>query len=79
MLDGARDLTRLIDKLVKLGYLNRKLCEHNRRKMEITINQSGLDIIEVISRENAIIYDDFNLTDEEAQQLSDLLDKFRSS
>jgi|TARA_B110000261_G_C12920926_1_gene292436 DNA-binding MarR family transcriptional regulator len=79
MLDGGRDLTRLIDKLLKLGYLNRKLCEHNRRKMEITINQSGLDIIEVISRENAIIYGDFNLTDEEAQQISDLLDKFRSS
>jgi len=79
MLDGGRDLTRLIDKLVKLGHVNRELCEQNRRKMEITINQSGLDIIEVISKENAVIYGDFNITDEEAQQLSNLLDKFRAS
>jgi DNA-binding MarR family transcriptional regulator len=79
MLDGGRDLTRLVDKLVKLGYVSRQLCEHNRRKMEIVINQNGLDIIDKISAESSVVYDDLNLTEDEAEQLSNLLDKFRNS
>lgn len=78
MLDRGRDLTRLIDKLVKLGYVERQLCEHNRRKMEITIKEAGLKIIDKIAEENQVVYGDFNLTEAEAKQLSDLLDKFRA-
>lgn len=77
MLDKGRDLTRLVDKLVKLGYLTRKLCPHNRRKMEIMINQTGLDVIDSISKESSVIFDSINLTESEAEQLSELLDKFR--
>ena len=77
MLDKGRDLTRLVDKLVKLGYLSRKLCTHNRRKMEIMINQKGLDVIDNISKESSVIFDSFKLTESEAEQLSELLDKFR--
>ena len=77
MLDKGRDLTRLVDKLVKVGYLSRKLCTHNRRKMEIMINQAGLGVIDKISAESSVISKDFNLTENEAEQLSALLDKFR--
>lgn len=78
MIDKGRDLTRLVDKLVKLGYLERNLCEHNRRQMEITITQSGLDIVETIKNEVQEFYTGYNLTDEEALTLSNLLDKLRS-
>ena len=66
MLDKGRDLTRLVDKLVKLGYVERSLCESNRRKMEISITESG-----------SKIYAGYNLSDEEALTLSNLLDKVR--
>jgi DNA-binding MarR family transcriptional regulator len=79
MLDRGRDLTRLVDKLVKLGYVSRQLCEHNRRKMEIVITQAGLDIIDKISEESAVIFEDLNINETEAEQLSALLDKFRNS
>lgn len=79
MLDKGRDLTRLVDKLVKLGYVTRQLCEHNRRKMEIVINQNGLDIIDKISKESEVFYKEINLSEDEAEQLSILLDKFRAS
>lgn len=79
ILDKGRDITRLVDKLVKFNYLQRQLCEHNRRKMEITITKAGLKLIDQISSELNSFFENFNLTDEEAQQLSDLLDKVRTS
>ena len=78
MIDKGRDLTRLIDKLVKLGYLQRYLCEHNRRKMEITITKSGLAIVGTIQEELDHFFTGYNLTEEEAATLSNLLDKLRS-
>ena len=78
MLDKGRDLTRLVDKLVKLGYVERKLCKDNRRKMKITITQLGSDVINSIGKEINILYTSYNLNEEEATQLSNLLDKLRS-
>ncbi len=77
MLDKGRDLTRLVDKLVKLGYVKRSLCETNRRKMEITITETGSEIIDVVENETQKIHTGYNLSDEEALTLSNLLDKVR--
>lgn len=77
MLDKGRDLTRLVDKLVKLGYVERSLCESNRRKMEISITESGSKIIDLVEQETQKIYAGYNLSDEEALTLSNLLDKVR--
>ena len=78
MLDKGRDLTRLVDKLVKLGYVERSLCKDNRRKMKITITQLGSEIIETIGKEINSLYASYNLNEEEAIKLSELLDKLRS-
>lgn len=40
------DVTRLLDRLVKRGIVDRQICEGNRRKIEVTINQDGLDLLE---------------------------------
>lgn len=77
MLDKGRDLTRIVDKLVKLGYVKRSLCETNRRKMEITITEAGSEIIDIVENETQKIYTEYNLSDEEALILSNLLDKVR--
>ena len=77
MLDKGRDLTRLVDKLVKLGYVKRSLCETNRRKMEITITETGSKIIDIVEKETKKIHTGYNLSDEEALTLSNLLDKVR--
>ncbi len=78
MLDKGRDLTRLVDKLVKLGYVERSLCKDNRRKMKITITKLGSEIIETIGKEINSLYTSYNLSEEEAIKLSELLDKLRS-
>ena len=78
MIDKGRDLTRLVDKLVKQGYVERNLCKDNRRKMKITITPSGTEIIKTIGEEINNLYKNYNLNEEEAIKLSELLDKLRS-
>lgn len=78
MLDKKRDLTRLVDKLVKLGLLVRNTNSVNRRKVEIGITEEGMELVQridadLIQAEETLM----NLDEEEAGQLSDLLDKMR--
>lgn len=80
MLDKSPDLTRIIDKLEKAGFVNRETCRDNRRKVDITINEKGLKLLEEIDpliEEDQKMYD--VLSDEEAETLSGLLDKLRGA
>ncbi|WP_343672166.1 MarR family transcriptional regulator [Chitinophaga sp.] len=79
MLDKASDVTRLLDKLEKLEYVQRRLCPHNRRKMDINITAKGLKLLDEVDVPMDNFYNDIaeRLNAEEAAQLSDLLDKVR--
>lgn len=78
MLDKRRDLTRLVDKLVKLELLERRVCEQNRRKVEIFITEKGLQVVQNIDDELVQIEkSQYKITEEEAATLNLLLDKFR--
>lgn len=78
MLDKGRDLTRLVDKLVALGLVERKLSDANRRKMEISITPKGIEVVEKIQQDlDVLLLKTFKLKDDEAENLSDLLDKLR--
>ncbi len=78
MIDKNPDLTRLCDRLCTMGLIERFIDGENRRKMNIRINEKGLEILEKIDP----VMDDFhksiqNISDREAELLSDLLDKMR--
>ncbi|WP_236980735.1 MarR family winged helix-turn-helix transcriptional regulator [Membranihabitans maritimus] len=79
MLDKNPDVTRLGNRLVAKELITRGVNENNRREVELSITEKGLDLLKQIDPElsnyNQFLY---NLTDEEANQLSDLLDKLRS-
>ncbi|PWV46964.1 MarR family winged helix-turn-helix transcriptional regulator [Chitinophaga sp. S165] len=79
MLDKASDVTRLLDKLEKLEYVQRRLCPHNRRKMDISITPQGLKLLSDVDVLMDSFYEDLadRITEEEAASLSDLLDKIR--
>jgi DNA-binding MarR family transcriptional regulator len=78
MLDKKRDLTRLVDKLTRLGYLNRQVCENNRRMVDITITPKGKKIAEEIKGKLTEWLDkNIQLTDEESEALSNYLDNLR--
>lgn len=79
MLDKGNDVTRLIDKLVKKGLVKRHHCEANRRKIDINLTEKGIEFLkklsEPIKKQSTAIRK--NISEKEAVQLSDLLDKLR--
>ncbi|HYG40007.1 MAG TPA: MarR family transcriptional regulator [Cytophagales bacterium] len=78
MLDKNPDLTRLCDRLVSKGLIARDLNSTNRRQVSLHITEEGLKLlteIEPVMKEYSVILN--NLSDEEAQTLSNLLDKLR--
>lgn len=45
LLFETSDVSRLIDRLVKNGLVDRTFCPNNRRKLELSITPQGLDVI----------------------------------
>ncbi|TYB73478.1 MULTISPECIES: MarR family winged helix-turn-helix transcriptional regulator [Bizionia] len=76
MIERAPNATRLMDKLSAKQLIERVPCDHDRRVVYIHITKDGLALIKEIS---ADLNMDFleNLSENEAGQLSDLLDKLR--
>lgn len=80
MIAKTSNTTRLVDKLLLKELVNREVCEENRRKMEITITQKGLNLLseldpKIEAHENLFAQ---NLTAEEQIQLNLLLEKYRT-
>jgi DNA-binding MarR family transcriptional regulator len=76
MLERAPNATRLMDKLCAKELINRIPCPQDRRVVHIEIKKKGLALLKEI---DASFKDDLleKLSDKEAVQLSDLLDKIR--
>ncbi len=51
MISRSPDTTRLIDRLEKRGFLSRSRREDNRRVVEISISQAGLDLLSEMAAE----------------------------
>lgn len=80
MLDKMSNASRLVEKLKQKGLVERLTCEHDRRRVDISITAKGLDLVAKASQaiEGDMEKIESVLTKEEAQQLSDLLDKIRA-
>jgi DNA-binding MarR family transcriptional regulator len=73
------DLTRLLDKLVGREWLVREIDPQDRRVFLVTISQEGRQQVrEMDAKLSAQRDQKNNLSEEEAKQLNDLLDKLRS-
>jgi DNA-binding MarR family transcriptional regulator len=79
MLDKAPDITRLCDRLVKLGWVRREVAGDDRRKVEIRLTAKGLKDLGAMNAEIERSANQWKgrLTDAEAEKLSALLDKLR--
>jgi DNA-binding MarR family transcriptional regulator len=80
MMDKMSNASRLVDKLLLKGLAVRTECPNDRRAVDVTITQKGLDLLAELD----ILQDNWektltHLSEEEALQLSDLLDKIRAS
>jgi DNA-binding MarR family transcriptional regulator len=76
MLERSPNATRLMDKLCAKNYIERLPSEDDRRVVKIVITKEGLDLLESIPKHlNKDLLK--NLNNQEAEQLSHLLDKMR--
>lgn len=75
MIHKMSNTTRLVDKLLEKGLVERIICPDNRRKIELTITELGLDLLKeldkVISKTEETIV--ANLDQSEVNQLTELL------
>jgi len=80
MLDKMSDTSRIVDRLVKKELVQKVICKTDRRLVDVTITDTGLQLLDKLDSYNeqmdAMLG---NLTEEDAKMLNHLLDKIRSS
>lgn len=78
MIDKSSNATRLVEKLRQKNLVKRELCESNRRQVDISITEKGLNLMKSIDSEEVEWIDSLkNITKTEASELNRLLDKLR--
>ena len=76
MIERAPNATRLMDKLCDKELIERERCEHDRRVVYVKITNQGLELLSAIDKHDKLSFLE-KLSEEEANVLSDLLDKIR--
>ena len=80
MVEKSPNTTRLMDKLIEKGLIERVRCNEDRRVVYVEITKKGLQLlVEIDIKLDANSIMNLNLTDQESEILSDLLDKVRAS
>ncbi|MCE3227470.1 MAG: transcriptional regulator [Bacteroidetes bacterium] len=78
MLDRMSDASRIIDKLLAKGYVERKSCPNDRRQVHIIITEKGLELLKSLDFIDENMKDVFGaLPVKDVEKLNDLLDQLR--
>ncbi|SJN46469.1 hypothetical protein FM120_18060 [Sphingobacterium faecium PCAi_F2.5] len=80
MLTNTPDISRLIDRLVIKGLVDRCKSNEDKRAVNLLITDAGLNVLEELEQDmllNDILPN--HLSESECIQLNELLDKFRGS
>jgi DNA-binding MarR family transcriptional regulator len=79
MLDKMSDTSRIVDRLIKKGLVKKVVCEGDRRLVDVTISEGGLELLDRIDAHQDDMDSVFkNLDEDQAITLNNLLDKIRS-
>jgi DNA-binding MarR family transcriptional regulator len=79
MLDKMSDTSRIVDRLVKKELVQKVICKTDRRLVDVTITDLGMQLLDKLDSYNeqmdAMLG---NLSEEDAKMLNHLLDKIRN-
>lgn len=79
MLDKASDTSRIVDRLLAKDLVEKRTCSKDKRLVDVTIAEKGKDLLQRLDeKQEKMDAITGNLSEEEAEQLSFLLDKLRS-
>lgn len=80
MLDRTSNTSRLIDKLLNKGFVDKQLSRYDRRAVDIVISETGISILDkttpLITALETLLH---GFETEEIEKLNDMLDTIRSS
>lgn len=78
MLDKMSDTSRIVDRLVKKGIVEKKTSETDKRLVDVNISAKGLILLEKLDNKNEQLDNIIrNISEEEVEILNTLLDKIR--
>lgn len=79
MIDRAPNATRLTDKLIAKGLVERERCDEDRRVVYVRISEKGLELLSTIDKKNRSIMQgtEDRLAQKDAALLNQLLDAWR--
>ncbi|MTI29719.1 MarR family winged helix-turn-helix transcriptional regulator [Xanthovirga aplysinae] len=79
MVDKSPNATRLSDKLLEKELVERKRSEQDRRVVYLALSKKGEELLEAIDKSDNSRHMEVEdrITEEEAKQFSDILDKIR--
>jgi len=80
MLDKMSDTSRMVDRLIIKGLVVKTISKIDKRLVDVVISEEGLRVLRRIEARVDIVSEIMsNVSEEEAEQLSNLLDKIRCS
>jgi DNA-binding MarR family transcriptional regulator len=80
MVDRMSDTSRIVDRLLKKQLVEKKTSQSDKRLVDVTISNKGLDLLAAIDqKQEALDGLVAGLTEEEAASLNKLLDKLRGA
>ena len=78
MLEKMSDTSRIVDRLIAKGFVKKLTCKNDRRLVDVIITDKGKKLLERLDeRQSEIDAVLNNLSEKDANILSDLLDKIR--
>lgn len=80
MLDKMSDTSRIVDRLVSKELAQKVTCPKDKRLVDVTITEKGHKLLKKLDAQSEHVQHIMDrLSEKEANQLSDLLDKMRNS
>jgi DNA-binding MarR family transcriptional regulator len=77
MLDKNSDVSRLLNRLEAKGLIHKQSCPKDKRAFDVIITTAGLKVLADLDKKQKQIDTVIRLTEKEAEELSNLLDKAR--
>jgi MarR family transcriptional regulator, 2-MHQ and catechol-resistance regulon repressor len=80
MLEKMSDTSRIVDRLIAKGLVKKLICKKDRRLVDVIISEKGKKLLERLdARQDELDGALSNLSEKEAAELSELLDKIRAN
>ena len=80
MLDKMSDTSRIVDRLLKKELVKKVVCASDKRLVDVTITQKGLDLLTELDKYNDELDNVLSsISEEEVSTLNQLLDKIRKT